>query len=333
MTELNNPWRQKYRRGLVEQERLDGTIEAQKTMLLRAVLNLSDAACGRDVGLNERLNAIISSIKVNDVTGIDRMLKSLTRVAEEVKKRQQAQWNEITDLMVTIALQAQKQTSSTNLKSTINYFKKQLPKSSPSSIGVAVKKHLDQLIHIQEQAISDASTSKKGLFEQLFKDKSASELPVSQNLQADASDEINTEYQIQAAAPIIIIPLVGVESWVEVGSSVLIKESVYSGELLAKDPQTVDDVENQRARKATAPAQQKECAQQAPSKVLSRVSVILLELLDHFKTVPAAQQKTIKARKKIAQGLRWFELMPTLEDISDFVLHAHLDDDKIVSSV
>ena len=38
MTELNNLWRQKYRRSLVEQERLDGTIEAQKTMLLRAYL-------------------------------------------------------------------------------------------------------------------------------------------------------------------------------------------------------------------------------------------------------------------------------------------------------
>jgi diguanylate cyclase len=328
MTELNNPWRQKYRRGLVEQERLDGTIESQKKMLLRAVLNLSDAACGRDVGLNERLHTIISSIKVNDVTGLDRMLKSLPRVTEEVKKRQQAQWNEITDLMVTIASQAQKQTPSTNLKSTINYFKKQLPKSSPSSMGVAVKKHIDQLIHIQEQAISDASTSKKGLFEQLFKDKSASESPVSLNLQADASDEINTEYQIQAAVPIIIIPLVGVESWVEVDASALIKESVYSGELLAKDPQTVDDVENQRARKATAPAQQKECAQQTPPEVISCLSVVLLELLDHFKIAPAAQQKAIKARKQIAQGLRWFELVPTLEDIRDFVLQAHLDADK-----
>jgi hypothetical protein len=79
MTELNNPWRQKYRRGLVGQELLDGTIESQKKMLLRAVLNLSDAACGRDVGLNERLHTIISSIKVNDVTGLDRMLKSLPR--------------------------------------------------------------------------------------------------------------------------------------------------------------------------------------------------------------------------------------------------------------
>ena len=103
---------------------------------------------------------------------------------------------------------------------------------------------------------------------------------------------------------------------------------MYSGELPAKDPQIVDDVENQRARKATASAQQKECAQQAASKVLICVSVILLELLDHFKTVPAAQQNTIKARKKIAQGLRWFELVPTLEDIRDFVLHAHLDYDK-----
>ncbi|MFT4844708.1 MAG: hypothetical protein ACJAUT_000800 [Cellvibrionaceae bacterium] len=63
MTELNNPWRQKYRRGLVGQELLDGTIESQKTMLLRAVLNLSDAACGRDVGLNERLHAIFRASK------------------------------------------------------------------------------------------------------------------------------------------------------------------------------------------------------------------------------------------------------------------------------
>ncbi|MFT4844706.1 MAG: hypothetical protein ACI97H_000270 [Marinobacter psychrophilus] len=105
---------------------------------------------------------------------------------------------------------------------------------------------------------------------------------------------------------------------------------MYSGELLAKDPQTVDDVENQRARKATAPAQQKECAQQTPPELLCRVSVILLELLDHFKTAPTAQQKAIKARKQIAQGLRWFELVPTptLEDIRDFVLQAHLDADK-----
>lgn len=66
MTELNNSWRRKYRPSLVKQERLDGTIEAQKTMLLRE-LNLSDTAYGRDAGLNERLHAIISSIKVNDV--------------------------------------------------------------------------------------------------------------------------------------------------------------------------------------------------------------------------------------------------------------------------
>jgi diguanylate cyclase len=44
--------------------------------------------------------------------------------------------------------------------------------------------------------------------------------------------------------------------------------------------------------------------------------------------VPAAQQKAIKARKRIAQGLRWFELVPTLEDIRDFVLQVHLGADK-----
>ena len=164
-------------------------------------------------------------------------------------------------------------------------------------MGVAIKKHLDQLSHIQKQAVSDASTSKKGLFEQLFEDKSASESPVSINLQADASDEINTEHPIQGAAPKIIIQLKNVEIWVEVDANVLSKESVYSGELLTKEPQVVD---NKRARKVTESVQQKEGGHQTPPKVLNRVSIILLELLDYFKKVHSAQQKAIKSRKQIA---------------------------------
>jgi diguanylate cyclase len=328
MTELNNLWRDKYRRSLVKQERLEGTVEAQKTMLLRAVLNLSAAADGKDASLDERLHAIISSIKVNDVTSLDSMLKSLPRVTEEASKRQQAHWQEITALMVAIALQAQKQTPSAKLKSPINYFKKQLPKSSPSTICVAIKKYLDQLSNIQQQAIKDAPISKKGLFDKLFKHNSAPEPLLDPHTEAD--DELNTDYltQADAAVPIIIAPEAEDKGLEEVDESILDQEPLHLGKLLVKKPEVSGDIEFQLERNVTKSILREECGQQMPLEVPSRVSVILVELLDHFKTVPAAQQKAIKARKRIAQGLRWFELVPTLEDIRDFVLQVHLGADK-----
>lgn len=329
MTEHNNPWRDKYRRSLAEQERLESTVEAQKTMLLRAVLNLSAAADGKDVALDERLHAIISSIKANDVASFDRMLKSLPRVTQEADKRQQAHWREITGLMVSIATQAQKQTPSVNLKSPISGFKKQLPKSSPSVMGAAIKKYLDQLSDIQQQAISHTPKSKAGLLGKLFKDKSEDPPPTPTKEETAADGHTNTEEAEQAVeAPVkIVIPLVGDENWEEVDESILGDDSVHAGELLAKKPDA-DDVGYQRERNKPESILREEDGHQTSPEVPSRVSIILVELLDHFKTVPAAQQKAIKARKRIAQGLRWFELVPTLEDIRDFVLQAYIGADK-----
>lgn len=329
MTELNNSWRDKYRRSLAEQERLEGTVEAQKKMLLRAVLNLSAAADGKDVALDERLHAIISSIKGNDVASLDRMLKSLPRVTQEADKRQQAHWREITGLMAAIASQTQKQTPSINLKSPISSFKKQLPKSSPSVMGAAIKKYLDQLSDIQQQAISHTPISKTGLLGKLFKDKSVAEAPVSTTIETGPNEGTNAEevgFGVDVA-PKIIIPAVADENWEEVDESVLGKDKVHAGELLAKELDA-DDVGYQRERNRPESILREEDGHQKSPEVPSRVSVILVELLDHFKTVPAAQQKAIKARKRIAQGLRWFELVPTLEDIRDFVLQAYIGADK-----
>jgi diguanylate cyclase len=329
MTELNNPWRDKYRRSLAEQERLEGTVEAQKKMLLLAVLNLSAAATGKDVALDERLHAIIASINGNDVASLDRMLKSLPRVTQEADKRQQAHWHEITVLMTAIASQTQKQTPSINLKSPISSFKKQLPKSSPSVMGAAIKKYLDQLSDIQQQAINHGPKPKTGILGKLFKDRLVDAAPVSTTTDLGYKEEANAEDVTLAVdvAPKIIIPVVGDENWEEVDESVLGKDKVHAGELLAKEPDA-EDVGYQRERNKPESILREEDGHQTSPEVPGRVSIILVELLDHFKTVPAAQQKAIRARKRIAQGLRWFELVPTLEDIRDFVLQAYIGADK-----
>ncbi len=323
MTELNNPWREKYRRSLAEQERLESTVEAQKTMLLRAVLNLSAAADGKDTVLDERLHAIISSIKGNDVAGFDRMLKSLPRVTEEADKRQQVHWKDIKGLLADVAVQVQKQTPSINLKSPINGFKKQLPKSYPPVIGAAIKKYLGELSHMQQQAIGHTPDSKAGLFGKLFGDK-----PVEEEEKPAAQDRQEESENTDDEPKNTVIPIVGDENWEEVDESVLGDEPVHSGEVIIKDP-TDDNSGYKRERSIPESVLREEYGHKKTSpEVPSRVSIILVELLDHFKTVPEAKQKANKARKRIEQGLRWFELVPTLEDIRDFVLQAYLGADK-----
>jgi len=323
MTELNNPWREKYRRSLAQQEQLESTVEAQKAILLRAVLNLSAAADGKDTVLDERLHAIISSIKGNDVASFDRMLKSLPRVTEEADKRQQVHWKDIKGLLADVALQIQKQTPSINLKSPINGFKKQLPKSYPPVIGDALKKYLGELSHMQQQAISHSPESKTGLFGKLFKDKPAEEEPkpaIEEQQEAAETSEDEPKNTV--------IPIVGDENWEEVDESLLGDEQVHSGEVIVKEP-TEEDKGYKRERSIPESVLREEYGHKKTSpEVPSRVSVILVELLDHFKTVPEAQQKAHKARARIEQGLRWFELVPTLEDIRDFVLQAYLGADK-----
>ncbi len=323
MTELNNPWREKYRRSLAEQERLESTVEAQKTMLLRAVLNLSAAADGKDTALDERLHAIISSIKGNDVASFDRMLKSLPRVTEEADKRQQVHWKDIKSLLADVAVQIQKQTPSINLKSPINGFKKQLPKSYPPVIGAAFKKYLGELSHMQQEAIKHSPESKTGLFGKLFKDKPTEE-EVKPTIEEQQEQLENPDDETKNT----VIPIVGDENWEEVDESVLGNEEVHSGEVIVKEP-AEEDKGYKRERAIPEAILREEYGHKKTSpEVPSRVSVILVELLDHFKTVPEAEQKARKARKRIEQGLRWFELVPTLEDIRDFVLQAYLGADK-----
>ena len=323
MTELNNPWREKYRRSLAEQERLESTVEAQKTMLLRAVLNLSAAADGKDTALDERLHAIISSIKGNDVASFDRMLKSLPRVTEEADKRQQVHWKDIKSLLADVAVQIQKQTPSINLKSPINGFKKQLPKSYPPVIGAAFKKYLGELSHMQQEAIKHSPESKTGLFGKLFKDKPTEE-DVKPTIEEQQEQLENPDDETKNT----VIPIVGDENWEEVDESVLGNEEVHSGEVIVKEP-AEEDKGYKRERAIPEAILREEYGHKKTSpEVPSRVSVILVELLDHFKTVPEAEQKARKARKRIEQGLRWFELVPTLEDIRDFVLQAYLGADK-----
>ena len=109
------------------------------------------------------------------------------------------------------------------------------------------------------------------------------------------------------------------EEWEEVD------ESKVEGELLIS---MVDD-STPRHRQRTIPEAVHERPTHEPafSKISDRITIILTELLDYFPVVDCVEQKAIKARERINRGLNWYELTPTLEDIRDFVIQAHMGTD------
>lgn len=298
-----NPWRDKYRRTLAQQEQLEKTLAAQQAILHRAVTTLCSAAEGYDGDLDERLQAIRSSVKHNDVAGFDRMLKSLPRVTEELEARQLGQWKEISKALVSIAAQIQQQSPDADIKPAVKHFKKQLPNGVPL-IPATLKRLLGQLSDLQKQALTHSKGQGSGLFGKLFKEKT----PEKDN--REAHNTVTTE---DAA-------------WEEVDEGELsAAEDSIEGEVLENSSEAIAYQRERNIPEAIL-AQHHE-AEKSP-EVPDRVSIILIELLDHFKTVPAAEQKASKARKRIAEGLRWFELAPTLEDIRDFVLQAYIGADN-----
>ena len=299
MAEANNPWRDKYRKALAQQEQLEKTLSAQQQILQRAVTALSDAAEGQDNGLDERLQAIRASVKHNDVAGFDRMLKSLPRVIEETEQRQQGQWKDIAKALADIAAQIQQQTPSADIKPAVKHFKKQLPKGVPL-IPATLKRLLQQLSDLQQQAMTDSPKSSSGLFGKLFGEKTA-DAPG----ETPSASTSNTEEA----------------EWEEITDTDVSIEGEIVGEEI--EPKAFD-----RERALPEALLEDRYGQQSSPEVPDRVSVILVELLDHFKTVPTAEQKATKARQRIEQGLKWFELAPTLEDIRDFVLQAYIGADN-----
>jgi diguanylate cyclase len=228
---------------------------------------------------------------------------------EETEQRQQGQWKEVTKTLADIAAQVQKQSPSADIKPAIKHFKKQLPKGAPL-IPATLKRLLQQLSDMQQQAMSDSPKSSSGLFGKLFGNEEQKEG------QSDGQSEKQQQASPQSGAS-----ATEDAEWEEIDDG----DMSIEGEIIGEE---IEAKAYDRERALPEAVLKETYQEQSSPEVPDRVSIILVELLDHFKTVPASERKASKARKRIEQGLKWFELAPTLEDIRDFVLQAYIGADN-----
>ena len=60
------------------------------------------------------------------------------------------------------------------------------------------------------------------------------------------------------------------------------------------------------------------------SRISNHITRVLTELLDGLQPEPCVAAKALRAQNRIARGLNWYELVPTLEDIRDLIMQAFL---------
>ena len=89
--------------------------------------------------------------------------------------------------------------------------------------------------------------------------------------------------------------------------------------------QSRDEAEEQEEFEAIL---QRPVHEPAFSRISDKVETILTDLLNHVETGESVAHKAIAVRMRMAKGLNWFELVPTLEDIRDLVMQAYLAADN-----
>jgi diguanylate cyclase len=290
----DNRWRDKYRQTLNQQEQLEKTLSAQQALLHRTVLALSNAAEGQDSELDKRLSAIRSSLKNNDVSSFDRMIKSIERVATEANQRRDKQWAGVHKQFSAIVRQLPQLSPTTDIKSATKNFIKAIPKGE--LLPATLNRLLEEFNKLQLRA-ADA-IPKQGLMDRLF----SKETPAITTVIHDAESAHPEWEAVEEETPEL------------------------EGELLT--PLVEDDHTPQHRQRAIPEAvHDRPTHEPAFSRISDRITIILTELLDYFPMVDCVEQKAIKARDRIKRGLNWYELVPTLEDIRDFVIQAHMGTD------
>ena len=299
MTE-SNPWRDKYRRALAEQEKLEKTLSTYQSLMSRTVNSLSRTAEGKDTQLDERLQAIRASVKANDVSGFDRMLKSLDRVVEEADSRQEAMAKDINQQLATIASQLVPLVPEADIKAGVKTFKKQLPKNQ--LIPAALKQQLQTLNDLQQQMLAASPNANKGLLGRLFNNK-------------DEDKKADTDEPTQNSAENLE------KNTAEKPNHTL------EGEIVSRPENRDSDTALYRER-ALPNSMLNEGIIEAGREVPVRAALVMIELLDYFKAVPAVEEQAQQVRKKMSHGIAWFELAPTLEQLRDVVFLSYLSADE-----
>jgi len=340
----NNPWREKYLNALDEQERLEEEHSEQTDLLKRALVRVSLAAEGLDEELDNILETVRATLRKDKLDRLEGTLEQLEESILSYDQQRQSQHQQSQQAMLRLlsslqpisreerALARELKSSLEEPAATTQVMVEQLQQlSSIAAIplasadeppldlskgrtGDAVMPPLERAeavvpVDIAETDITpadaasnsassvadeDSMASKGGLLGRLFKRADRSTTKTAETLEEQSSE------------PTL---------------ELLADNGIRSAEALEGQFQSNTEVLREDARRE---GEQKPVHEPEFSRISDKVHVVLADLLDQVKPVDSVVEKALNARERLDNGLTWYELVPTLEDIRDLVLQAYL---------
>ncbi len=342
-----SPWRDKYLRALEQQERYEQQASQQRELLTRALLRISVTADGLDTELDGILNGLRNALRHQ--VPMAQLQRYLLVVDDGVKAFEQQRRERAAEVLKALADLSKQLLDLAALPPELKRELRQYQGGLKSRLQhmQALPSALLQLTQLQAGALAaragtgqpQTAPQKAGLWQRL---RGAAAQPEDMMNPPPAPEAAEAEAVLQpqavpASEPEVsqaeaVPPAVDTESAGAAGidSDGRVIDAEYrqldspAGATVAAD---ADPPSATAAADADPPSAvfERPVHEPAFSRISDKVTAVLTQLLDQVQAVPCVEPKVANARQRIARGLNWYELVPTLEDVRDLVMQGFLE--------
>ncbi|GLS24595.1 GGDEF domain-containing protein [Marinibactrum halimedae] len=293
---MSTGWREKYLQALSDQERIEKISAAQIEQFRKGIIKLSEASLGVDEQLDEELERVIAYLRRQTRTRTALQTDELQKRADAAIARRESNDAASLKALSSLTESLKDLNPSGELVSALKQFEKTV-KKDPVKL-YQYPKMLEELSELQSQTLEAIIETKPGWWGKITGTKATLK---------ESSSELTSSEQIDSP---------------ELND--LIDEENQGEEPTSPDDTSPNDDTAEPVNDRTIASQESD-AGPAFSRIASRISRVLADILDSIHIEPCVEDKANTTRDRIANGLNWYELVPTLEDVRDLVLQAYLE--------
>ena len=357
MTSEAERWKEKYLKGVEQQDTLERRWTARLDLLRRGLVRSTLAAEGTDRTVDQCMKEMREAVRTNDMdAALAALLPRLEKAVLDSEQRRETRVEQVSVALNTLVTQLQALPLPREVSKPLKAFAKQLDNRVTHAREIPLL--LDELSHLQGQALAPqlkgAELPKPGLLQRLFGTQE------SDNPSIEAAPAPQPVAPRAVAPPVVVKPLAVTPAEAEPVIAEVEPEQLTPAALPDEDVQVFGEpevaaievpdehassgalesvvalveAENSQAQAAESPEPELElepdeidavyALPDAPeptySSVAQHIESTLLGLLNDLSLPEHHRPQAEAMRKRLEKGLNWYELLPILDDLAVLML-------------
>ncbi|WP_353406628.1 GGDEF domain-containing protein [Pseudoteredinibacter isoporae] len=321
MTSSDQNWKEKYLNLIDSNERQKKRFDDQQDSLKKALGRLSVAATGLDEELDKRLDDLRRQLRSAQPKPLGPLLSRLDASVVAYDSRRDQRAAASLEALKSVSEQLQTISRDKQADKRLKRFRRGLKSRVEQQYQYSVM--LEELADLQSQVIDSVALGPSGFWDKLKNKRQV--IPLE-----ETSEDDGEEVQDQQLAP----DRAAEESLdqtqpLELSDPHAESRASVDGAATASARQDDMGIEGQFLSRVEIEAEleaglDRPRKEPAFSRISNHITRVLTELLDGLQPEACVAAQALRAQNRIARGLNWYELVPTLEDIRDLIMQAFL---------